>query len=112
MTEFNADNEFGLPVPFLNQVVTLAIQYMHVERIWVFGSRAKGTHRKNSDVDLAFEFGNNREIPWAKFCAELDENGLVLVKIDCIDFLRCQAELRQEILTSGKIIYEKNCLSL
>jgi uncharacterized protein len=104
-------DDFDLPVPFLHQVIELAVRLLEVKKIWVFGSRAKGTHRKNSDVDLAFEFEKNLESRWSELCVDLEENGLALVKIDCVDLTRCQLELRQEILSTGKLVYEKNAVS-
>ena len=106
--EISQRNEFGLPVAFLKQVVNLAQSELDVERIWIFGSRAKGVFRKHSDVDLAFEFVSGKDSEWARFCAELDETGLALVPFDLVDLGSCQPDLRAEILSTGKIIYEKN----
>ena len=44
---------FGLP-PFTYQTLVAELaRYPQIERVVVFGSRAKGTHRPGSDIDLA-----------------------------------------------------------
>ncbi len=37
------------------------IQSVLPEAIWIFGSRAKGTHRPTSDIDIAIKFQPNHE---------------------------------------------------
>lgn len=39
------------------KIITLAKKY-HVEKVILFGSRARGDNRPNSDIDLALSGGN------------------------------------------------------
>lgn len=43
----------GIPEQTLAQVGTVLARFPAVERAILFGSRAKGTHRRGSDIDLA-----------------------------------------------------------
>ena len=45
------DTEFGLPVHAVNQLRACLAPYP-IERAIIYGSRAKGTHRYASDIDL------------------------------------------------------------
>lgn len=45
----------GIPDALVDSIRRWALQEPEVVRVWLFGSRAKGTHRIDSDVDLAVE---------------------------------------------------------
>lgn len=44
----------GLKPEWLEIIRSWARAEPHVLRVWVFGSRAKGTHRSDSDLDIAY----------------------------------------------------------
>lgn len=43
----------GIPALTLEQIATALARFPNVEQAILFGSRAKGTHRRGSDIDLA-----------------------------------------------------------
>jgi uncharacterized protein len=45
---------FGLPEKTIEQIIACLAQYPDIEWVKVYGSRALGTYRKGSDIDLAF----------------------------------------------------------
>ncbi|MCR5872286.1 MULTISPECIES: nucleotidyltransferase family protein [unclassified Sphingomonas] len=45
----------GVPTIVADCLVRWAANTPQVERMWLFGSRARGTHRIDSDIDLAVE---------------------------------------------------------
>jgi predicted nucleotidyltransferase len=47
------NNRIGLSKAEVDEILMLAKQFPDVERVVLFGSRAKGTHKLGSDVDLA-----------------------------------------------------------
>ena len=74
-----------------------------VEKVILFGSRARGDSKERSDIDLAIEGGNT-----ALFSVEADEIINTLLMFDIVDLGGfVQDELRQSIEREGKIIYEK-----
>ena len=75
-----------------------------VGRVILFGSRAKGTARPKSDIDLAVE-------GCADFAAlerHLQDDLWSLLKVDVIDLDAPVSDaLRREIAATGKVLYEK-----
>ena len=69
----------------------------------LFGSRARGTFREKSDIDLAVEGGD-----FIRFSLDVDENTSTLLKYDFINLDEpIQEELRASIQKEGKLLYEK-----
>ena len=79
-----------------------------IEKIVVFGSRARGDHHEKSDYDVAV-FGMFSEEEKAKIEYALKYDSPVLNKIDVVFFHDCKNEkLKQNILKEGKTVYDKN----
>lgn len=76
-----------------------------VDRILLFGSRARGDNTKKSDIDLAVygcaDFG--------KLCDQLNEELWSLLELDIIDMdsKYLSQELVDQINRDGVVIYEK-----
>lgn len=86
-----------------SQVAELAEQY-HVEKIVLFGSRARRTHLEKSDIDLAVYGCKN----FNDFYFDTQEKVWTLLNFDLVDMeQRVSEELRQEIERDGVVIYEK-----
>ncbi len=62
----------GLPPSVLTQVIDVLRQHPEVERAVLFGSRAKGRARPNSDIDVAL-FGAVPTLVVERIAEELDE---------------------------------------
>lgn len=45
----------GIPEPQLNQIKSLFTQNKNIAEVILFGSRAKGTQREGSDIDMALK---------------------------------------------------------
>lgn len=45
----------GLEDNLADSIARWAAEHLEVRRVWLFGSRAKGSHRPDSDVDIAIE---------------------------------------------------------
>lgn len=73
-------------------------------RVWIFGSRARGDARENSDFDLAFEMENDKH--WSQFVNDIHEDPPSLHKYDLINFRNIDTPLRDSVLKDGIIIYE------
>ena len=92
----------NLKESIINEIKDLAIK-CGVEKVILFGSRARGDSKERSDIDLAIEGGNT-----ALFSVEADEIINTLLMFDIVDLGGfVQDELRQSIEREGKIIYEK-----
>ena len=94
--------EYNLPQRVLEDITVFAQKY-NVDKIILFGSRAKGTHRERSDIDIAVLGGD-----FDGFYCDIKENAWTLLMFDIIDLSeRISEELRQEIEKYGVTIYEK-----
>lgn len=94
--------EYNLPQRVLEDITDFAKKH-NVDKIILFGSRAKGTHRERSDIDIAVSGGDFDGFYW-----DIKENAWTLLMFDIINFSeRISEELRQEIEKYGVTIYEK-----
>lgn len=96
-------NRFGLKDRVLDEITKIARQN-EVEKLVLFGSRARGDYKEKSDIDLAFWGGNS-----ASFIVDVNEDTYTLLQFDVIDMEGpLQKELRDSIEAEGVVIYEKN----
>ena len=92
----------GIKPIVLQEIVELAIKY-DVEKVILFGSRARGDFRRTSDIDIAVTGG---DVP--RFALDVDEETSTLLKYDIVDLnATVQPELRESIEREGKVLYEK-----
>ncbi|MBI2603279.1 MAG: nucleotidyltransferase domain-containing protein [Deltaproteobacteria bacterium] len=95
-------------LPFLYRLTDKAHELLHVERVVVFGSRARGDQSQNSDVDIAFFFPRAFESMWPEFCAEVDENIPTLLHLDLVNTNKISTDFLHRILKEGLEIYAKS----
>ena len=89
--------ETGIDGEVLREICDLAEKY-HIQKVILFGSRARGDFKRTSDIDLAVE----------GFALDIDEETTTLLEYDIVDLARkIQPELRESIEREGKILYEK-----
>lgn len=75
-----------------------------IEKIILFGSRARGDFCEKSDIDIAVSGGNTVE-----FSLAADEAVHTLLMFDVVDLDgHISEELKNEIKKDGIVIYEKN----
>lgn len=92
----------GIKPKVIEEIRTFAKKY-NVEKVILFGSRARGDYKRTSDIDLAVTGGD-----FARFALDVDEETSTLLEYDIVDMSReMQEELRQSIMQEGKILYEK-----
>lgn len=74
-----------------------------INKVILFGSRARGDHKQKSDIDLAVTGGNV-----TAFAIDVDEKTSTLLKFDIVNLDGAvQEELRKTIDGEGIVIYEK-----
>ena len=64
---------FGLPQASIERINAVPASHPEVERAILYGSRAKGTFRPGSDIDLALEGGRLTHDLLLKIMTELDD---------------------------------------
>ncbi len=94
---------YNLPDRVLKDIIAAA-KKCGIETIILFGSRARGTHRERSDIDLAVRGGNFDEFYWI-----INETAWSLLSFDIVEMDRgIPYELEEELTKDGVVIYEKN----
>ena len=74
-----------------------------IEKIILFGSRARGGHTERSDIDLAVSGGDFNAFYW-----DVKEKTHSLLRLDLVDLdAGVSEELKTEIERDGVVIYEK-----
>ena len=95
-------NGTGIREQVINEIVALAKKHS-VEKVILFGSRARGDYHRASDIDLAVSGGNIVE-----FALDLEEFTSTLLTYDVVDINKnLQAKFRESIEKEGKYLYEK-----
>ena len=80
-----------------------------VDKIVLFGSRARGDHHDRSDIDLAVFCDRASDAEWQQVLDCLREDRIdTLLKVDCVHFERSNAALKEHITIEGKVLYEKD----
>ena len=78
----------------------------NIARVWIYGSRARGDHRHESDIDLAVDAPEMSETDFSRLSGQLDDLGLIYR----VDLLRLQGVLdegfRSRIERDKKIFWE------
>lgn len=83
--------------------IVLFVKAHDVQKVILFGSRARGTNSPRSDIDIAVVGGDVDA-----FCADITEKVYSLLMFDIVLLEQdVSEELKEEIRRDGVIIYEK-----
>ncbi|MCX5643826.1 MAG: nucleotidyltransferase domain-containing protein [Phycisphaerae bacterium] len=92
----------------IGRVVEFGVRAVEPMRVFLYGSRARGDARENSDYDLAFVFSPAQHGKWVRFLADLDDAPVTLLPVDLLDWNEASEPLREEIRKEGITLYERN----
>lgn len=97
---------YGIRENLYNDIIN-TLKNFGVIKVIIFGSRARGDYKVNSDIDLAVIFNNNEKDNFIKLQTKLEELN-TLYKFDIVDFNSVKDDkFKKEIKKDGIIIYEK-----
>lgn len=92
----------GIGKKVIEEIRNLAKKY-DIEKVILFGSRARGDYKRTSDIDLAVTGGAISE-----FTLSVDEETNTLLEYDVVNMDgSVQEELMDSIRKEGKVLYEK-----
>ena len=95
-------NNTGIREQVIEEIRIMAEKYQ-IEKIYLFGSRARGDYHRTSDIDLAVSGGD-----FDRFALDIDEDTSTLLKFDIVDLNRIvHPELLDAIQKEGRVLYEK-----
>lgn len=81
-------------------------RFPEVEKAYLFGSRAEGDAGTMSDVDIALSCPDIDRRRWEAI-AEAVQDAETLLDVDVIWLEEASSNLRDEILRTGKVVYER-----
>ncbi len=91
----------------IDPIVTAVTADKPVRRIWLYGSRAGGTARPMSDIDLAVEADNWSDTDTNLAHNRLEEEVPTVLKFDLVDLNAvAKPHFREAIRRNGRLIYE------
>lgn len=101
------NDRFGLNQRDIKSIYAVFGKYPEVEKIYIFGSRAKGTNDKGSDIDLAIMNEGVDDFKILKIKADFEESSLPYF-VDLINYPTLNhKKLKNHILRVGKTLYTK-----
>ena len=97
--------KFGLSEEVQSALCAVFSHYPEIRQVLVFGSRAKGTFRDGSDIDLAVFAPDMTQDRFQCLWTELDTVPLVF-KMDVLHWdTLANARLKEKILHEGRVFY-------
>ena len=105
-TEVSVMNQYGLKPEVLEMMIQIFQNYPAIEQVILFGSRAKGTQKLASDIDLCL-VGKLDETILGQIDNDLDDL-LLPYEFDLVAFKTItQTDLLKHISVVGKTIYRR-----
>jgi len=102
-------------IPPIPQIVQLAKENQDIELLWLYGSHAKGSAHKNSDIDIAVVFKVwEKDVIERRLKPELLaiewQNKLKLSegKLSVLDMNNAPIPIAMAVLKNGKLLLSKN----
>ena len=100
--------KYGLAVSDINKIILILKRNQKIEKIILFGSRAKGTYQNGSDIDLALMGKNLKLNDILDASIEIDNLGLAY-KFDLVIYDRIKEKaLLEHIDRVGITLFERN----
>lgn len=97
---------FGLYPDSYNKIISIFQKHENVEKVIIYGSRAKGNYKEGSDIDFTL-IGELQYEDIIKLKHEFEESTIPYL-IDISNFKELQSEsLMEHIQRVGKIFYER-----
>lgn len=99
--------DYGLSSSVIARIQEVFARFPDIDRAVLYGSRAMGTHKAGSDIDITL-YGDRLTLPQlAAISSELDDL-LLPYTIDLSIFVMLNnADLREHIGRVGKMFYER-----
>lgn len=95
-------NITGITEEVIDGIIELA-KKNDINKIYLYGSRARGDYKARSDIDLAITGGSTNN-----FILEIDEEISTLLMFDVVDLdATVQKDLLNSIKKEGILLYEK-----
>ena len=81
-------------------------RFPSVEKIILYGSRARGDADERSDIDIAVVCPNATDREWVDIWCVVDD-AQTLLSIDLVRLDKASEEFKKNVLREGKVLYER-----
>jgi type III restriction enzyme len=99
-------DDFGISPSIAARLRQIFERAPNIERVWIYGSRARGTHRDNSDIDLAIDAPNMERQAYTQLWAAIQDAGLIY-QVDTVHWQTASApDFRARIERDRKIFWQ------
>lgn len=98
---------YGIPKT-VQTVIEALVAELVPQRVILFGSRARGDHRENSDFDIAIEGKTCTDEQWRMTLAKIADSPFTLFPLDVVEVETLSSEYRKNIEKEGVTLYEAN----
>lgn len=94
----------GISVP--DEALRKLLDRYSVKQLAVFGSRARGDHRPDSDIDLLVDFKQDARINLLDFIhLKLDLESLLGLPVDLVERCAVKPRVRDKVYAESKLVY-------
>lgn len=98
---------FGLRASAIEEIIQVFRSHPEIDEVIIFGSRAKKTFQKSSDIDLALKGKISFEL-LTKIKYQLEEETHLPYFFDVVDYANLKSkELKGDIDQYGEVLYQK-----
>ncbi|MFV0441819.1 MAG: nucleotidyltransferase domain-containing protein [Lachnospirales bacterium] len=99
---------YGLKESDINYIIKQVQKIDEIKKVSIFGSRAKGTYRENSDLDMVV-YGMHVSKPLLyKLYELLEENAPYPFFVDIVHYESSDKILKKEIEVSSVVVYKRD----
>lgn len=86
---------------YKDKLISIILAQLPSCKIYLFGSRARDTHKEGADIDLALDAGSIIDLSKIlKIYSDINQT-TIPVSVDLIDFNNTSPEMRTEIMNEG-----------
>ncbi|NMB65065.1 MAG: nucleotidyltransferase domain-containing protein [Spirochaetes bacterium] len=100
-------NTFGIEDTIINSLREIFLQYPEIEKVLIYGSRAKGSYSKGSDIDIVIIAPQMDFSHYLKLYAQLDELEIPYT-LDVTKYELIGENIKSHIQRVGVEIYKHN----
>lgn len=97
---------YNIPVNVVQKLEDFFKQFDFIDKVVIFGSRARGDNAPKSDIDLCVYSLKMSKDEFVKLRRELDDLP-ILYKMDIVHFENSSDELKENILRDEKLFFVK-----
>lgn len=96
---------FGLSAEILNDLREVFSQFADIDRVLIYGSRARGDFRPGSDIDLAVLAPMMKPQEFSKLCMALDDLPIIFGLDVSLHHEVADQQLKHNMLADGVTLY-------